>query len=156
MSAYAAKAVETLRAYLEANLQAELTIVETEDSLAAGALTAPVAYLGYEEPGDNRSPLVEIYETKVDAIDQRNALWAVSAQVDFTHNFASADAGDTFTTMRRYFTAIARCVLKNPTLSGGVVGCILTGADRGTVGDKSAGRHAWRFEWIVTVHSALS
>jgi hypothetical protein len=154
MTAFVETAVEALRAYYAAQLPAELAIVETEDSLDAGTLTAPVTYLGYEDPNDNRSPLIEVYETSVRAQDQRCGIWDVSINADLTCNFADASMATSFVTMRRYFTALMRVPQRARWCVTGVIECVFVGAERGlTIGGQSAGRHVWRFKWIVSVQS---
>jgi len=153
---YAAKAVAELKDYLEANLQAQLTIVETASGLSAGDLNAPDAYLDYPAPTDPRSPLVQVYEEGMDPMVQREGFWTVPCIVAFTYN-GDANVGTDFVKLRRYLTALLFTVLKNPTLSGAVHACILTRCDAvQEVGGVSETRHHYVLFWNVQVFDRVT
>ena len=156
MSAYAELAVDSLRDFYAANLQAQLTLVETAAGLSAGDLPPPSAYLDYPRPRDNRT-LLQIYETGLTPRDQRNGTWFVECVVAFTYNSMGADLSDAYVKLRRYLTAILWTVLKNPTLGGAVIGCNLIRSDPiQEVGDKSMTRHHYVSHWNVLVSSEVT
>jgi hypothetical protein len=121
---YTEKAVSTLAAFVESNLPTALAAIETEQSLTSGTITRPVDYVSANVPEDGRSPLVEVYATDSRYEDQRNSIAVVECMValSFAHD-ADVEGGELM--RHRYVTGLLNTVRDDPTLSGGVVACVL-------------------------------
>ena len=131
------RAVDAVADIFDSGLAAQLRLVETASGLASGALTDPEAIIRGQVPWDPRSPLIQIYDTAWETIDQRNNLWRVSLSCVLTHAGApDITSGKLFA--RRYMAAIKRLVLSDPTAGDQVVGLYLTdGASAAGEGDNS-------------------
>lgn len=64
---YVEKAVAGLATYFASNLQTYLTAVETAVGITAGSLVMPTI-LQFDSDGDNRSPLLCVFETDLSLI----------------------------------------------------------------------------------------
>jgi hypothetical protein len=156
MAAYADDAANAMKTYLAANLQTELTAVETEESLDEGAMTPPDAYVRGPHPRDNTSPLIQIFAEGLDADEQKSGVWNVPVVVILSWNDSGCDADAATIFMDRYLTALMRVVLKSPTLGDTVMGCYFDRADAlFSEGDQSYGRHHYAIYWTVQVHSTV-
>jgi len=149
---YAEKAIKLLGAYLTTQFPLEIAAIESEQSLGAGAIEDPVAYVLEEVPNDNRSPLVEIYDTGGDFEDQRNSLFVADCVVAIS--FASdCDTAAGKKRLQRYQTALTNTIRDNPTLTGGVTQCLLGAISAGVVrGDESTTRFALEQQIEVWIH----
>jgi len=149
---YAEKAVVLLGAYVESRLPTEIAAIESEQSLGAGAIEDPVAYVLADVPNDNRSPLVEIYDNGGGFDDQLNSIFVADCVVAIS--FASdCDISAGKKRLQRYQTALTNTIRDNPTLSGGVTQCIFGDISAGTVrGDESTTRFALEQQIEVWIH----
>ncbi len=75
---YVDLAVNSVTSFISANLPAALRLIETEKGLAADFLTDPIEYVNAAIPDDNRSPLIEVYDTDWIMDDQSLGLMTVT------------------------------------------------------------------------------
>lgn len=152
---YTAQAVNALLGYLESNLQAQLTLIEAASGLDAGDLPPPDAYVEGLVPNHPVSPCLQVWEEGFDAIEQRPGMFSVDCTVAIAFN-GDADVLAGQLKIRRYASAIMWCILKAPTLSGAVVGCVFRGGERtGSVNKASETRHAYFLDWEVQVYERV-
>lgn len=148
---YVSDAVKALGDFYEANLQSQLTAVETASGLSAGDLPAPDAYVQGFIPRHPASPLLMIFDEGFQPVEQRSGMWLCECTAALAFN-GNADIASDMVKLRRYATALLWTVLKNPTLSSGVVGCHFAGAQReGRLLGESATRHTYYLDWDVLV-----
>ena len=116
---YGDLAAAALRSYCQSNLQTYLTAVETAQSLDAGSMAPPVAYLGSLMSEDGRSPLAMVDCVGGDAESWSDGLHAYDCRVVLVFNSdADLDAGAT--KARRYLTALVDMIRNGDTLGGTV------------------------------------
>jgi len=116
---YIDKAVARLLAYYESNFQTYLTAVETAQSLATGAMTAPKDYVPALLPEDTRSPLLQVFATGAKPEDGRCGLYWVDCTVYLGYvGDANVEAGQQ--KMRRYMTAMVDTLRADYTLGSTV------------------------------------
>ena len=155
MSAYAEKAVDALHSAYSTNLPTELATVETEAGLSAGDLTEPIEYLKHRAPLDNRSPLVQIYDDGLEAVEERNGIWIVPCTVVISY-YGTPDLAANEQFVRRYLTALMRTVLRDVTLAGEAHLCEFVGAEAARLeGDQSQPRYLYGLGWEPHIHSTL-
>jgi len=117
---YGDKAVAKLLAWVQAQLPAQLRLVETAQSLTTNSLTDPVDYVAAKVPEDYRSPLIQIYCDDGDSTDPMNSLYRYRCTVHLGYcNDADPVGGQLF--MRRYMTAMLDTIRTDRTFSGTVV-----------------------------------
>lgn len=148
---YANRAVEKLRAHSAANLQTYLTAVETAQSLTAGSMIAPVAYLGSLLASDGRSPLLMVDCADGDAESWGDGLFSYGCLIVLAFN-GGADPYEGEDQARRYMTALLDMIRASPTL-----GATVEYAEGGTQQfdaekDGDATRHAIALEVMVRIH----
>lgn len=148
---YADKAVALLLAHLESHLPTEIAAVESEKS---ATMVDPVDYVPADVPGDNRSPMCEVYETGWEWIDQRNSILAVDCMVAISF-VSDCDVEAGALKLRQYETALLNTIRDNPTLTATVAQCALgagtTAADRG---DAALTRFTLEQPVEVTIHDS--
>lgn len=150
-------AVDALRDYLAAQMPTYLRALETELSLTASSLTDPVEVIDYEAPQDNRSPLIQVFETDFgpDEIGagQDNGVYTVRTTVVVCRTSdADLSGGEVF--MRRYVAALLRAVIADPGLSGRVTQTVFLGAKaHHAFGDQSAIRHIYEINFEIGLQS---
>lgn len=156
MSSYVEQAVDALVAAYEANLPAELALVESESVIDAGSLPQPKEYLSHMAEDDNRSPLIQIYDDPgLEVENQRNKLWTVPVTVVLAWS-SDADIAAAAVFVRRYVTALMRSVLRDETLGGAATSTSFVGGESAKLeGDRSSTRHLYGLGWAVSVHSVL-
>jgi hypothetical protein len=112
----AALAVDATIDYLDANLQAYLTAVETARGRAAGTLTAPVDIIGADLPNyGGGTPLIEVFENSAKPINVENEHWSFRLTVALFYGCdAAIETGHLF--VRDYFTAVIDCLNAGRTL----------------------------------------
>lgn len=116
---YGDRAVAKLLAYCSAQLQTYLTAVETAQSLTAGSLTVPVAFIGSLIANDPRTPVLMVDCTDGSAEDWGNGLHSYGCAIVL--KFAGdADVAAGETKARRYMTALIDMIRANATLGGTV------------------------------------
>lgn len=153
---YVEKAVSLIQAAYVANLAGELTTVETEQSLTAGSLEVPVEFLDYFAPGDNRSPLVSIFEDTNVTVDQPGGrvynipITVVLGYLGDGQLSANANA------VRQYMTAMIRAITEKSNydalLASGILAAGFAGfSSREQSGDQSFTRHTSAIGWSVLV-----
>lgn len=150
---YAQKAVAALYDRHVAQLPTELAAVETEQSLAAGALAEPEAYLDHRAIYDNRSPLIQVYDEGVAEGDDRAGVWIVPCTVVLSYlGGTNLSANELF--VRRYLTALMRVVQKDPTLGSTSITLVdFVNVDAARVeGDRAASRHLYGIGWNVHIY----
>ena len=149
---YIEKAAKLLHAYIESQFETELTAIETEQSLDSGTLTAPVDYVLGNVPDDNRVPLVEVYGEDGEYEDQRNSIYVAFCNVAISYaSDCSLEAGKLM--VRRYVTALLNTIRDNPSLSSGVIQCILGAGDfEASRGDDSTTRLTYEQPVEVWIH----
>jgi len=149
---YGDRAVEALTAYVEDNLATYLTAVETAQSLTAGAMTPPVAYIASLIANDPRSPVVMVdcdggdVENWGDNLHTYDCLVVLAFSGDANVVTGEAKA-------RRYMTAMVDCIRADPTLGAAVEYAEATSQDFDAEidGDKMI-RHAIGLGVLVRIH----
>jgi len=116
---YGDRAVTSLLAYCGSGLQTYLTAIETAQSLATGAMTAPVAYLGSLMAEDGRSPLLMVECIGGDPESWSDGLHAYECRVVLVFN-SDADLVEGAAKARRYLTALVDMIRADATLGGTV------------------------------------
>jgi hypothetical protein len=116
---YAQRAVARLAEYLEANLPAQLRIVETAQGLASGALVDPIDYVQGDLTPDGRTPIVEIFCESGSPINYQNHLDSYDCTVALTFS-GDAKVEDGQKQSTRYMTALIDCVRADHTLGSTV------------------------------------
>ena len=158
MSRYIEQAIDALYTQINADLPGKLTDVETDSSLAAGALPAPVAILKYQAPADMRTPLVQIYDLGLSPHDedgQRHGVYDVPCRVTLAVG-SDADIAAGEVKARRYVDALMRSVVNDSTLGGSAVQCLFTGAQASLeLNESTPTRHVYDFDFDVTVQSTV-
>jgi hypothetical protein len=151
---YSDRAVTALAAYVRAQLPTHLRALETELELTAGAIADPVEVVERMAPEDNRSPLIEVYDAggswaASDGYDHR--IWAADCTVALSYTSdADISAGEAF--VRRYATAVIRCLLASDNLGSTVIEAVLGGVGAGAHGTSTAAiRHYRTFD--VSIHT---
>lgn len=150
------KAVDALHSIYSTALAAQLRIVEIDQGLDVGALTDPVEILNHRAPLDNRSPLIQIYETSWQEVDPRNALIAVRCRTVLSHIGTSGGASvlkENEEFGRNYLTAMRQAVFTDVTLGGNATSAVPIGGDSasGAEGDSSRIRLVYVMNWEVRV-----
>ena len=112
--------------YLDTNLAAKLTAVESARSMTAGYLTAPADVIGADLPEyGGATPLIEVFENAGKPINLENEHWAFDLTLIVTHACdAGIEAGRQF--VRDYVTAIIDCLNAGRTLNSKVGSCLIT------------------------------
>ncbi len=154
MDQYVAKAVKGMQAQLESQLPTEITALETELGLSAGAIVPPVDYVRHRAPQDNRSPLIQVFDTgPFSEIQQQDGIWLVAVMIRFSYvGDANVEANED--RVRDYVTAIMRAVLDDTTLGGEASGANFVGGEPFVlVGDESSTRYVWEFTWEAFICS---
>lgn len=153
---YVEYAVKAMHDRYSSQLATELAAVETEDELAAGALTEPVEIIDYFAPNDTRTPLLQIYDDEgIQDYDQRNRIWTIPVATVLSYS-SGADLSAAAAFVRRYVTALLRVVQKDWTLGGTVMQATFTGADIASVGDTSATRHHYALGHAVQIYESTT
>ncbi len=152
---YVELAVDTMIARYASQMQAELTIVEGENSLTAGDLTPPLKTLDHFAPNDNASPLLQIYDDAgIGVVNQRGGHWEIPVAVVLSYA-SLADLSVAARFVRRYVTAMLRVVIKDPTLGGAVMQAAFNDAEAlRTIGDSSTTRLHYALGFAVQLHEA--
>lgn len=149
------KAVAALAAYFSANLAGRLRAIESEQSLANGAIPDPTV-VAARVPFDNRLPLLEIYETAwAPHGPPREKVWNVECELVLSYGSdADIEAGEQM--LRRYETAILKTLEHGDwTLGGTVPTAYPTDGASGVVhGDQSTTRMIFTQGVIVRVHDS--
>ena len=164
MARYSSTAVNALHSTISAGLSAILTTVETENSLTAGVLTAPVVYLKREAPFEQRYPRVEIFETGLEpngeSGGQRNGVYDVACRVLFFFK-SDADLDTAVLYFRHYVEALIRVVLATPALGGitsgnGVISAHLMRVQLDAEAEnESTTVHGAAMDWLVFVQNTI-
>ena len=94
MSRFVHTAISRLVATYSGNLPAQLTSVETDNSLVAGTLTAPREYISAFEPDRNITPFIMIWEDEEDTFR-------------YTHDGAGQRAGNDFFVVRAHVVLLS-------------------------------------------------
>ena len=149
---YGDRAVAVLVAYVAANLQTYLTAVETAQSLTAGSMTPPAAYVASLITNDPRTPVVmvdcdggitEDWGENLHVYDCM-AILAFSGDADVSAGEAKA---------RRYMTAMLDCIRADATLGATAEYAECTSQDfDAQVGGDSMTRHAVGLGVMVRIH----
>lgn len=126
---YINQALDNLHSQIETRIAAKLDAVETDEGLSAGTLRDVVDVLKFEAPGDQRTPLIQVFDIgnrpyREDG--QRHGLYEVVCRVRTqVGNDGDAEAGEV--KARRYSDAVKRAILHDATLSGAVLQVLITG-----------------------------
>lgn len=152
------KAVTDLAAYVEANLDAELRQVETDQSLTADVLGSwsgiVKAYNPFSFGGGDGQPEIQVYDLTADAESQRHDLLSVLCSIDLLWTATTGNPEDAETFGRRWLTALYRCVAnRHPQSSNSGTAYLVRDFDRATFAYESTMRHARSMAVEVRVHS---
>lgn len=106
-------AVDAIVDWLDAQLQAYLTAVETARSMTAGTLTAPVDVMPSNLPDyGGATPLIEVWANAMQrdrTAGASNEVWKIDATLFLTHACdANIEGGEQF--VRDYVTALIDCL----------------------------------------------
>lgn len=135
------RAVNATKTFLEANYPAALRALEVRESLIAGTLEDPAAYVPSAMPYDSRTPLVEIYDEGWKFIDQSNGMCAVAVAVVISY-LGDAKVEDGAEQIRKYITALIDLIQGNSRMNLTVGAAILLGGmSEVTQGDNERTRH---------------
>lgn len=153
MGQWCQEAVDRLHAFVSANFATYLRTVETADGLAAGSLTNPSAYVKARIPGDNRSPLVQIYEEGWEMKNQRNRLYSVECTIVMSRlGDVRVESNEEF--IRRYERAMIETIVDNATLGSTVIAAMVLGGEAAAgIGDASVIRQVKTLDVMVDLHS---
>lgn len=149
---YGARAVASLTDYLEDNLATFLTATETDLSLAAGALTPPVAYAETVILNDPRSPVVMVDCGNGTITDWGAGLSEYDCVVLLAFS-GDADVKAGSIKARRYATAVIDAIRGSATLGNLVDYAEVTRVefDAETDGEKYT-RHAIGVHVMIRIH----
>ena len=129
---YAELALVALRDALVAGIPAQLTALESAQSLTAGSIARPVDTVIGRVPYDNRAPLIAVFVEAMEPQVQRNRTLHTECQVAIQLLAQSADAAglaELELTGLRYFTALLETIRLNPSLSSRAAGATLDSGD---------------------------
>jgi len=150
---FASRAVEELRAYLEANLATHIATINSEESVS---LANPVAYLAGLHPFGEQFPRVEIefQEGSPDPGPEgfRNDMWAWRCSVLLVHAYKDVDVVAGQVELRQYLSAMLLAIQADITLGDTVVHAEIEDvATSGEISDQ--GRLVGITSMIVNVHT---
>jgi hypothetical protein len=119
-------AVDATIDWLDAQLATYLTAVESQRSMTAGTLTAPVDIIGADLPEyGGGTPLIEVFENSAKPVNIENDHWTLDLSIIITHACdAGVEAGRRF--VRDYVTAVVDCLNAGRTLGGRVGSALIT------------------------------
>lgn len=148
---FADLAIVSLAASIEANFATYARALETAQGLAAGTLADPVDVLEANNPNDLRSPLIEVFDSDGDCVNNRTNEWDISCTVALS--FAGdSDIEANERTMRRYTTVMIDTLRHDVTLGGKVTALSLMDYSSDVLrGDSSATRYVFAFKVSINL-----
>jgi len=153
---YSSTAINALYTALNSGIAAKLTTVETENSLAAGALPSPIAVLKRYAPYEQRYPRIEIFEENADpdggSGGQRCGQWRIGCKAVFTYK-SDADLDTHEVRFRLYVEALIRVLLGDDTLGGLVISTIVQRVEFRQENTESTTVHQAAIDLLVLVQS---
>lgn len=150
---YASRAVEELRAFLEANLGAAITTVNTDEGIS---LEIPDVFLKGLHPFGETFPRVEIefQEGSPDPGSEgyRNDMWQWRCAVNLVHAYKDAEVVNGQEELRQYLTAMLDTIQADITLGDTVMHAEIEDvASSGEISDQ--GRLVGVTTMVVNVHT---
>lgn len=115
MPRYASGGVEGLRAYLAANLPSHINTVEADESVT---LADPDVYRGAEHPAAVEPLAIEVDSPGHEPEDLINDVEAVDLVVNIVLRVPDADVVAAKQNLRRYVSALRRCLRADVTAGG--------------------------------------
>jgi hypothetical protein len=126
-------AVEALAAALEAGMATQIAAIETEQSLTSGTIPAIVDVVRSDDPDDDRSSLIHVFDLSAESDGYDDSEWTVVCGADVSYvGDAEKESGEVMA--RRYATAMVKTVKANPTLTTRAVEAAVVSYRAGTAG----------------------